>query len=167
MNWDAIGAVGEIFGALAVVVTLLYLGRQLRQESLATTGETMSSWLSDYNVLILELLRDAEVSKIIRQGLTDFGSLDSNDQMRFHIWMIAHLLNAQNLYLQRQDGVMHLQLADTVLSFNASMLSLNGGRYWWGTTRAILQPDFVAHMDNLIERAAPVTDSWPWFSTRT
>ena len=36
MNWDAIGAVGEIIGALAVVVTLAYLAVQIR----ASTRET-------------------------------------------------------------------------------------------------------------------------------
>lgn len=29
MNWDAIAAVSEVFGALAVVITLLYLARQI------------------------------------------------------------------------------------------------------------------------------------------
>jgi len=33
MNWDAIGAVAEALGALAVVVTLLYLSTQIRQNS--------------------------------------------------------------------------------------------------------------------------------------
>ena len=32
MNWDAIGAVGEILGAIAVVATLLYLARQIRAQ---------------------------------------------------------------------------------------------------------------------------------------
>ena len=31
MNWDAIGAVGEIVGAFAVVVSLIYLALQIRQ----------------------------------------------------------------------------------------------------------------------------------------
>lgn len=30
MNWDAIGAVGEIVGALAVVISLVYLASQIR-----------------------------------------------------------------------------------------------------------------------------------------
>ena len=30
MNWDAIGAVGEIVGALVVVITVLYLAQQVR-----------------------------------------------------------------------------------------------------------------------------------------
>ena len=33
MNWDAIAAIGEIVGAAAVVLTLIYLSRQLRQNS--------------------------------------------------------------------------------------------------------------------------------------
>jgi hypothetical protein len=33
MNWDALGAMGELFGALAVVLTLGYLAVQIRQNS--------------------------------------------------------------------------------------------------------------------------------------
>jgi hypothetical protein len=33
MNWEAIGAVAEALGALAVVVTLIYLSTQIRQNS--------------------------------------------------------------------------------------------------------------------------------------
>ena len=29
MNWDALGAIGEVIGALAVIGTLIYLGRQV------------------------------------------------------------------------------------------------------------------------------------------
>jgi hypothetical protein len=35
MNWDAIGAIGEVLGALVVIATLFYLSGQLRQNSVA------------------------------------------------------------------------------------------------------------------------------------
>ena len=35
MNWDAIAAIGEIFGATAVVISLLYLASQTRQSRIA------------------------------------------------------------------------------------------------------------------------------------
>ena len=112
MNWDAIGAVGEILGAAAVVATLIYLARQMRQEARANTAEAMGSWLADYNGMVLEILRDPEVAQILRQGLTDFEQLSKNDQMRFHAWMVPHLLNAQVLYFQLSDGIMHQRIAD-------------------------------------------------------
>jgi hypothetical protein len=40
MNWDAIGAMGEILGALAVLVTLIYLAVQIRQNTSAVATAT-------------------------------------------------------------------------------------------------------------------------------
>ena len=40
MNWDAIGAVGEILGAAAVVLSLVYLATQIRQGTSATRTAT-------------------------------------------------------------------------------------------------------------------------------
>ena len=42
MNWEAIGAIGEIVGALAVVTTLLYLSVQIRQYQRSSIAEGSS-----------------------------------------------------------------------------------------------------------------------------
>ena len=43
MNWDAIGAIGEIAGAIAVVATLIYFSRQIRDnQTISTTSNTVS-----------------------------------------------------------------------------------------------------------------------------
>ena len=38
MNWEAIGAVGEIVGAIAVIATLAYLAIQVRQNTNSVQG---------------------------------------------------------------------------------------------------------------------------------
>jgi len=40
MHWEAIGAVGEIVGALAVVLSLIYLAIQVRQNSEMARAES-------------------------------------------------------------------------------------------------------------------------------
>jgi len=50
MNWDAIGAVGEVVGAVAVVVTLLYVARQIRQAN-AQSQERISMTTKEYSFL--------------------------------------------------------------------------------------------------------------------
>ena len=42
MNWDAIGAVGEMIGALAVVVTLAYLALQVRTSTMESDANHVS-----------------------------------------------------------------------------------------------------------------------------
>ena len=43
MNWEAIGAVGEILGAAAVVMTLAFLVVQLRLNNVAIKAQTRSA----------------------------------------------------------------------------------------------------------------------------
>ena len=39
MNWEAIGAVGEILGAIAVLLSLAYLAVQIRQNTASVRPE--------------------------------------------------------------------------------------------------------------------------------
>ena len=148
MNW---GEASEILGALVVVPTLTYLSRQLSQYGIATTSGTMDSWLSDYNVLVLELFKEREAASVVRRGLPDFEGLDGDDKMRFHAWMIMHIFNAQNMYMQREDDIMHKELSEVVLAFNASMLKLKSGYKWWEGARMPLNADFVEFMEGQIK----------------
>ena len=49
MNWEAIGALGEVLGAVSVLITLLYLSRQINasNKALDTTGAT--AMMEGYN----------------------------------------------------------------------------------------------------------------------
>ena len=51
MNWEAIGAVGEILGATAVLITLGYLAVQVRQSTRAMKTSTSSSLNHDVHLL--------------------------------------------------------------------------------------------------------------------
>jgi K+ transporter len=42
MNWDAIGAVGEMIGALALVVTIAYLALQVRASTNESEGNAFT-----------------------------------------------------------------------------------------------------------------------------
>jgi hypothetical protein len=57
MNWDALGAIGEIVGAAGVIVSLLYLASQVRSNSrqLRHAGDVWTRGLSG-----LDALRDDE-----------------------------------------------------------------------------------------------------------
>jgi len=44
MNWEAIGAIGEVGGAIGVIVTLLYLAGQLRQNTKALRSASYEHW---------------------------------------------------------------------------------------------------------------------------
>jgi NAD/NADP transhydrogenase alpha subunit len=52
MNWDAISSVAEIIGAIAVVVSLIYLASQVKQSNTQARGEAHSNWLTTWSETI-------------------------------------------------------------------------------------------------------------------
>ena len=58
MNWEAIGAVGEILGAFAVVLTLLYLAVQVKYAKTATTDATRLNIANGIQAMLLAMSTD-------------------------------------------------------------------------------------------------------------
>ena len=46
MNWDAVGAIGEIIGAVAVIVTLIYLAVQIGDGARASRSAAVTAKLN-------------------------------------------------------------------------------------------------------------------------
>ncbi len=49
MNWEAIGAIGEFVGGLAVVLTLIYIAFQVRQSSRQIDQHSRALAASNFN----------------------------------------------------------------------------------------------------------------------
>ena len=74
MNWDALGAIGEIIGAVAVLATLFYLAAQIKMQNrqLERSNENVTAQLSfDINNMVINnfdtLMRDKEFVKIYQK----------------------------------------------------------------------------------------------------
>jgi hypothetical protein len=61
MNWDAIGAVGEIVGAIAVVATLIYLASQVRYAKAAASDANRLERASGVREMIMEYIRNPDL----------------------------------------------------------------------------------------------------------
>lgn len=77
MNWDALGAMGEIAGAIAVIATLFFLARQLQvntrelektNEYQKTTSVVTSNEI--YNEVWRPIMLDPDLAEIYHKGST-------------------------------------------------------------------------------------------------
>ncbi len=83
MNWEAIGAVGEILSAMGVVVTLGYLAVQIRQSNAIASWETHRSAVAGFSDAFQNIANDADNARVYRCGLFDLQSLAPDDRLRF------------------------------------------------------------------------------------
>jgi hypothetical protein len=142
MNWEAIGAIGELIGALAVVVTLLFLTIQIRQSTRAVRHATERGVAEDANAWRYKIIENAEVSQLFRTGLRDPEALDENDRYRFRM-----LLDA--LFTHWQHAVKSGQ-ADAIDNANIQrILSQAGGAWYWSRSRTVgfFSAEFIDFID--------------------
>lgn len=166
MVWDVIANIASLLAAVGVIASIVYLAQEVRQSALATQASATDAWLADYNAMVLEITRSEELASIFRRGLTDFEALDGNDKMRFHVWMVAHMLNAQTSFLQLKEGSINEQVAVQTNEFNAALIKTPGGRQWWDYIKPIWRESFVTHIEALSENSQAISELWPWFSTK-
>jgi hypothetical protein len=83
MSIMELGALGEFVGAIAIVVTLVFVLVQLRQATSAVRTEALCSVSLAFNEANLAWGTDKEVAEIVRVGVTDFDSLDATEQFQY------------------------------------------------------------------------------------
>lgn len=68
MNWEAVGAVAESTGAVAVIVTLIYLSLQMRQNSRLLKASLATSTRESTNQITGLLASDREALRVFTPG---------------------------------------------------------------------------------------------------
>jgi len=125
MNWDAIGAVGEILGAIAVFVTLLYVAVQIRQNTKALRISS-SSYINDALANLQGAIRsDADFADIWLRGCQSVVALTEIERARFS----SHLLEMLNLaeYIHRLEQQEVLETHIDFVSWMALLYRDNPG----------------------------------------
>ena len=86
MNWEAIGAIGEITGAFAVVLTLLYLAVQLKQNTGALRSTTWQAVQDAEQRFDSSLVDDPELIALFLRGNSDgMDSLDATERFQYNL----------------------------------------------------------------------------------
>ena len=80
MNWDAVGAIGEIFGGFAVLITLIYLAAQVRHSNDLATFNASKELMNQFNTLNYLVATDSDLRQILMKG----GELSADERERVY-----------------------------------------------------------------------------------
>ncbi len=153
MNWDAIGAVGEILGALGVLVSLLYLATQIRDNTRNLRAASLQSVLDGTrDRFFLPLATSGETSEILARGLNALDNLDEAGRRRFFFLMFEQLFQMQQVMELHERGLIPKADYDAWLYYTASMVTTPGGTSIWPYIEATLTPSTVDLINNYLER---------------
>jgi hypothetical protein len=104
VNWEAISAIGQIVGALAVVISLIYLAREVRSNARETRRAAMRSTLDALIRFTQQITAHADLAELRSRGFHDYESLEGTDLARFNSYMHALFRTVEDAYYQHLEG---------------------------------------------------------------
>jgi hypothetical protein len=148
MNWDAIGAIGEIVGASAVVVSLIYLAIQIKNQNAESRAATVQQVLES-NAVAISQLQDPDLAEIWIAGVEGFDSLSDVQRLRFVIYLTSALRSWENAYFQWRNGRLEDDTWHTLIAVIKDVKSTTAFSKFFEMRRHHFRPEFAAYLDEL------------------
>lgn len=151
MDLDSLAKLGEFVGGFFVVVSLVYLAHQVRQNTRSLRSENYARILDRMSTVQSRLSADPELNRIVAVGAESPEKLTRGERLRFS-WAMYELFGATEfMYMQFRENA----LPPTVWArWEASLLwwlSHPGMRAWWAAKPAPLAAEFE-HFGNELLR---------------
>ena len=128
MNWQAIGAIGEIVGALAVVATLIYLAKQIRIQNRANEAASFDGLMDGFNQLNSMLATDKGLYRIFMTGLNRPETLDDDEAGQFTALLRMYMNGNQKLVEAYKRGAVPEQIWHDMATQAAELWYSPGGQ---------------------------------------
>jgi hypothetical protein len=159
VNWDALAALAEVLGAIGVIVPLLFLATQVRQNTKGTRSQTFESYrtgaqaVNEYNANHAKEL--VNVRSKSKQELT----AEEEQIGRGRAFQMFNLLEAS--YHYHQDGILSDEFFENRVNQFMTMLEFNPAflRYWQELGESTCTPTFII----LLNDDAKVKTHNMWF----
>ena len=136
--------IAEIVAAVAIVVSLIYVGREVKNNTRAVQGAAMQAVATTDADALLTIASDSSLSEIIRLGQQDSSQLSPPEAFRYKLHMRQFWLSMQNIYQQSELGLIDLSVWRSYISVICGVWSHPGTRETWPDHTSVLDGAFVA-----------------------
>ncbi len=155
MNWDAIGAIAELTGALGVVASLFYLGSQIRQNTRSVRASSYHAVVTNLSNISAAIGHDAPVADLFVRGQTDLEALSPTEQRQFAFLVVSLFRNLEDIFYQY-----HQNMIDEVVWAGwkhrvTRYFWQPAVQAWWPTWRDDCHPDFKDFLESSTRPSAP------------
>ncbi len=148
MSISDIGSIANIFSAFAVLATLIYLSRQVRQGNMQARSQGRQRMIEQATLELYQWMGDTELRECFAQA----APLSREQQGKMHYFLLSAMRQRETEWFMFRDGAM----AEDVYRAYHEVVGLHLGtprtRRWWRTVGHIgFDPTFVAEVDRRLE----------------
>ncbi len=158
-TFQILGNLGEFIGALGVVASLVYVARQMSQNTRSVRAASFNSMVQNSIRLLEHSFRDSEFAAFLHKAETGPDSLTPAERVRWDSYMTAVYRHFGNLVYQYRVGALDQQMWESYRETLHEHLRTPSWAGWFQDNRSLFSSALVEEVDDQIrvieaERAA-------------
>lgn len=154
MNLQYWSQISDIVATTAVVISLLFLGVQIRLYTKQARQDSMDLITSRRSDFLMPLAADTDLGKIVWKGFAGTPRLPAHEWARFSVYLYTVLLEYERMWLKFNAGTLDQAVVDAWDHGFSFWFKHPGVRSWWKSNHPGLIPGFTAYVDAAMARVA-------------
>ena len=150
MNWNAISAISELIGTLAIVISLIYLAAQVRQSNLNSQEQTRQRMMELANAHLSIVINHPEINRAWVEP-----EISKEDSIKLAAWLTTAMRAREYEWFSYKNGAIDKDMFETYSGVITYLLGTKRARNYWAIHGNMneFHPDFVEYVNNLIKDA--------------
>ena len=152
-----IALIAEIFGGIAIFISLIFVGVQLKENTKETrsatataTIATMASWYGDIG-------NNQQSSMLFYKFLATPDSIPKDQKIQAIYNLHSMFLIFQNSYYLVKEGTLDPSIQESLTVVIKGVRDQPGMLYYWKTRKTIFFKDFRAYVDEILQTNDPIS----------
>ena len=150
INWEAIQAITEAIGLIAVIASLIFVGLQIRQNSEEIRSSSYHGATELFNTWNLTLTDNPELARIWLKGQESFEELSTEETVTFEFLLRAVFRIWDTVYYQSRHGTGDKALWECERQNVEVVFKSAGARMWWRKHPYDFSDEFSAYVETNI-----------------
>ena len=155
MNIESMANYADVIGGIAVIVSLIYVGIQIRSNTNTARSAPAQSVHEAFATWYRMLASDAALAQLVIDGLRDYSSLSETDKARFVSTFMAFIPCAQDAFIKWREGSLSAELWMGWELVMMNLVSAPGGKDFWSERGYVFGEEFRNHVENVIMKRKP------------
>lgn len=131
MRLEDIYFLSQIISALALVVSLLFVGIQIRHNTMSTQTARHQSIVQAISDWSRDVALNTEISALLGKGSANFELLEPVQRLQFSLLHVALFRNYENIYYQHEQRAIDHHVWEGWSYRMRATFALPGVRAWW------------------------------------
>jgi len=154
--------IAEIITTVALVVSIIFVGLQINQNTAATRSAASQAVHSRFSDWYLSAQSDPDLLSISIRGMDEYGTLSPTEKSQFIAMFMAFSLNNQDAYYKWQDGSLDPEIWRSWEFVSMNFYATQGGKAFWAERSYLFAESYQAYIQNDLMTREPHPDALPW-----